>query len=54
LSSLVNKTKCEAVVWQIEERGVLFAVNNTTAGYEYFENPLANTVRNRIETIAVD
>ena len=52
LSALVDKTQCKAAVWQTEGGNVLFAVNNTTAGYKYTEDPLASTIRSRIETVA--
>ena len=52
LKILVNKTRCEKAVWKNDIGGVLFSVDNTTAGSEDAEDPVANVVRNRIEAIA--
>ena len=52
LKILVNKARCEKAVWRNDIGGVLFAVDNTTAGNEYAEDPVAKVIRNRIETIA--
>ncbi|XP_065900732.1 uncharacterized protein [Dysidea avara] len=52
LAVTVRKTQCKAAVWQTEEGSVLFSVNNTTAGNDENEDPLANTIRDRIETLA--
>ena len=52
LKILVNKTHCEKAVWRNDIGGFLFAVDNTTAGSKYTEDPVANVIRNRIETIA--
>ena len=51
LASLVKKTKCHALVWHRENENVLFPVDNSTAGW-FEEDPLANDIRNRIETLA--
>ena len=51
LTLLVEKTGCKASVWQYNEGSVLFPVNNTTAG-EDKEDPVANVIRNKIETLA--
>ena len=52
LASLVKKTKCHALVWHLENKNVLFSVDNTTAGNKDREDLLANDIRNRIETLA--
>ena len=50
--SLTNKTQCQALVWYQDDRNVLFAVDNTTAGHKYLEDPVAKDMRKRIETLA--
>ena len=52
LTTLVNKTQCQASVWYQENKTVLFSVDNTTAGKRYTEDPVAKNIRNRIETLA--
>ena len=52
LNTLVNITQCEAAVWQNEKERVLFSVNNKTAGQESGEDPVANLIRTKIETLA--
>ena len=52
LTSLVKKTKCHASVWHQQNKSVLFSVDNTTAGSKYREDPLANDIRSRTETLA--
>ena len=52
LTTLVNKTQCHASIWYQENKSVLFSVDNTTAGSKYWEDPVANNIRNRIETLA--
>ena len=54
LADLVDKTQCGAAVWQTNEGCVLFAVDNTTAGIESKEDPVANVIRSRIEDLAVE
>ena len=54
LEILVNKTHCETAVWQNDSGKVLFSVDNTTAGKEDIEDPVANGIRNKIETLAKD
>ena len=51
LTTLVNKTQCHASVWYQENKKVLFSVDNTTAGSNQ-EDPVANNIRNKIETLA--
>ena len=52
LLSLINTTQCHALVWYQNEENVLFAVDNTTAGHKYIEDPVAKDMRKRIETLA--
>ena len=51
LDTLVNKTHCQAAVWQNDNGTVVFSVDNTTAGSDN-EDPVANVIRSRIETLA--
>ena len=41
-------------MWENTEGGVVFAVDNTTAGDDNKEDPLANLVRNKIDILAAD
>ena len=52
LTAMVEKLGCKAAVWQNENDGVLFSVDNTTAGDDGKEDPLAEFVRSKIETLA--
>ena len=52
VASLVKMTKCHALVWYQENKNVLFPVDNSTAGSKHMEDPLANDIRKRIETLA--
>ena len=52
LSTLVNRTHCEAAVWQTDNSEVLFPVDNTTAGIDDNEDPVANIIRNKIEILS--
>ena len=52
LTALVNKAQSETAVWQTEEGSVLFSVDNTTAGNERIEDPMANIIRSKIEDLA--
>ena len=53
LTDLVNKTECEAAVWQKPTGSVLFPVDNTTSGGDFHtEDPVANEMRKRIEDLA--
>ena len=54
LNTLVHVTECETAVWQNENGNVLFSVNNATAGHEDLEDPVAEVIRKRIETLAED
>ena len=52
LISLVKKTKCHASVWHQDNKNVIFSVDNTTAGSKDGEDPVAKSMRNKIETLA--
>ena len=54
LTALVEKLDCKAAIWQNEDYGVLFPVDNTTAGDETKEDPTANFIRNKINQLAKD
>ena len=54
LTAMVKKLDCKAAVWQNKDGGVVFPVDNTTAGNSSTEDPVANSIRNRIEEIASD
>ena len=54
LTAVVEKLDCKAAVWENTEGGVLFAVDNTTAGDDNKEDPLANLIRSKIDTLAAD
>lgn len=55
LTDLVNKTHCEAAVWQKPNGNVLFTVDNTTSGGKCIaEDPVASEMRRRIETLAAE
>ena len=52
LATWVNRLNCETAVWQDDKGEVLFSVDNTTAGRQHLEDPVANVIRNRIEFLA--
>ena len=52
LTAMVEKLDCKAAVWQNKDDGVLFPVDNTTAGST--EDPMANLIRNKIEKLSID
>ena len=54
LTEVVEKLDCKAAVWDKTEGGVLFPVDNTTAGDGSKEDPLANLIRNKIDILAAD
>ena len=54
LTAMVEKLGCKAAVWENKDGGVLFPVDNTTAGDNTKEDPMANFIRNKIEKIATD
>ena len=54
LTAVVEKLDCKAAVWENNEGGVLFPVDNTTAGDDSKEDPLAKLIRNKIDILAAD
>ena len=54
LTEVVEKLDCKAAVWDKTEGGILFPVDNTTAGDDNKEDPLANFIRNKIDVLAAD
>ena len=54
LTAMVEKLECKASVWHKEGGGVLFPVNNTTAGNDAKEDPMANFIRNEIDKLSRD
>ena len=52
LTAMVEKLDCKAAVWLNKDDGVLFPVDNTTAGDNFNEDPIANLVRNKIDSLA--
>ena len=54
LTAVVEKLDCKASVWENTEGGVLFPVDNTTAGDDSKEDPLASLIRNKIDILAAD
>ena len=53
LTAMVKKLDCKAAVWQ-NNGGVVFPVDNTTAGNESTEDPIANFIRSKIDELAID
>ena len=54
LTAVIEKLVCKAAVWENTEGGVVFPVDNTTAGNDSKEDPLANLIRNKIDVLAAD
>ena len=54
LTAVVEKLDCKAAVWENTKGGVLFPVDNTTAGDDSKEDPLAKLIRNKIDTLSAD
>ena len=52
LNTLVNRTQCETAVWQTDTSKILFSVDNTTAGIDNNEDPVAKVIRSRIEILS--
>ena len=53
LTNMVQKLDCKAAIWQNREGGVLFAVDNTTAGNDT-EDPNATFIRHKVESLSSD
>ena len=54
ITTMVKELQCKTAVWQNENGGVLFPVDNTTAGSSDAEDPIANFIRNKIDKIAAE
>ena len=54
LTAIVEKLHCKAAVWENKDGGVLFPVDNTTAGNDSTEDPIANFIRSKIDELAID
>ena len=54
LTAMVEKLECKAAVWENEDGGVLFPVDNTTAGDDVKEDSMASFIRNRIDELSSD
>ena len=52
LTAMVERLEGKAAVWQNDNGGVLFPVDNTTAGDYDKEDPIAKFVRSKIDTLA--
>ena len=52
LSLMVKKLDCKASVWQNKDGCVLFPVDNTTAGDNTKEDPIAKFIRNKINKLS--
>ena len=54
LTAVVEKLHCKAAVWHNKDAGVMFPVDNTTAGNDSNEDPIANFIRSKIDELAID
>ncbi|XP_065906869.1 uncharacterized protein [Dysidea avara] len=54
LTAMVEKLDCKAAVWPNKDGGVLFSVDNTTAGNDSKEDPIAEYIRGKIDLLASD
>ena len=54
LTAMVEKLDCKAAVWSNQDGGVLFPVDNTTAGDSEKEDLNSKYIRNKIDAIASD
>ena len=54
LTTMVDKLDCKSAIWQNKDHGVLFPVDNTTAGDEHKEDPIASFIRNKLNQLAND
>ena len=53
LTAMVEKLDSKASIWQNKDHGVLFPVDNTTAGNEAKEDHIANFIRNKIDQLSM-
>jgi len=54
LTSMVELLKCKAAVWENKDGGILFSVDNTTAGDDSKEDPIADLIRGKIDILSLD
>jgi len=54
LTTMVEKLNCKASIWENKDGGVLFPVDNTTAGDDIKEDPTASLIQNKIDKLAAD
>ncbi|XP_065913178.1 uncharacterized protein [Dysidea avara] len=54
LRNMIGKLDCKAAVWLNEDDRVLFPVDNTTAGREDTEDPVATLIRNKINLFSLN
>ena len=54
LTAMIEKLDCKAAVWPNKGGGVLFTVDNTTAGDDSKEDPVANVIRRNVEVLSSD
>ena len=54
LTAMVEKLDCSAAVWPNKDGGILFPVDNTTAGDGTKEDPIANIIRRNVELLSLD
>ena len=54
LAGTVGTAHCKASVWETTEGKVLFSVDNTTSGCLSSEDPVADVIRSRIESVAAE
>ena len=53
LTKMVEQLKkCKAAIWKYKDDQVLFPVDNTTAGDDSNEDPIANLIRSKVDTLA--
>ena len=52
LTALVEKLHSKAAVWHNKDGGILFPVDNTTAGNDSTEDPIAKFIRNKINILS--
>jgi len=54
LTAMVEILECKAAVWENKDGGILFPVDNTTAGDDGREDPVANFIRDKIDILSLD
>ena len=54
LTAMVEKLDCKAAIWENQDIGVLFPVDNTTASDDAKEDPIAEIIRSKIAVLSQD